>query len=177
MTGHGGGSFFHVGVKAVSQAIPTKDIRLTTSWIASDGTRGGATVTGPPASMVNTNYSTYRYQSPLGFGPGVDNWRASGTYYVDQHFGNYSLVAGTRMHNVAAGWSTTTGGYGISPDTRFEYSSGTYRLGPGQDGSDAMMAILGKEWYHLRQGDVVQVKIMHIPSGKLLYDGKVSVEG
>jgi hypothetical protein len=127
--------------------------------------------------MVNTNYSTYRYQSPLGFGPGVDNWRASGTYYVDQHFGNYSLVAGTRMHNVAAGWSTTTGGYGISPDTRFEYSSGTYRLGPGQDGSDAMMAILGKEWYHLRQGDVVQVKIMHIPSGKLLYDGKVSVEG
>lgn len=174
-----GGSNFHVEVKAVSDAIPTKDLKIITDWKAADGTHGGATTTGPNATP-NTDYSTgssYEYHSPLGFGPSLDYWKSSGGYDPQQHYGNYSLVAGTAMHNSAAGWDTTTGGYGISPDTRYEYSSGTYQLGPGEGGVDAMMAILGYDWYKLKPGDTVHVKFIHVPSGKVIYDTDVTVEG
>jgi len=40
-----------------------------------------------------------------------------------------------------------------------------------------MMAILGTNWNNLRPGDIVRLKILHAPSGKVLYDGKVTVEG
>jgi FlaG/FlaF family flagellin (archaellin) len=176
-----GGSNFHVDVLAVSEAIPTKDIKIVTEWKSSSGARGGATVTGPNMTGANTHYGSEtadkKYQSLLGFGPGVNQWMASGNYYTDQHFGNYSLMAGTRMHNSAAGYNPTYGGYGVSPGTRYEYSSGSYHLGPGEGGVDAMMAILGPNWYELRPGDIVHVRFIHIPSGKLIYDKDVTVEG
>ena len=40
-----------------------------------------------------------------------------------------------------------------------------------------MMAILGYDWYTLRPGDIVNVRFIHIPSGKLIYDADVTVEG
>jgi hypothetical protein len=40
-----------------------------------------------------------------------------------------------------------------------------------------MMAILGPNWAALRPGDVVTLRMMHVPSGKMIYDGKVMVEG
>lgn len=180
-----GGSNFHVAVKAVSEAIPTKDLKIVTEWRNATGGRGGATVTGPDLTNGgNTQYGDsygssykYNYTSPLGFGPGVDDWVASGGYKLDQHFGNYSLMAGTSMHNVAAGWDGGTGGYGISPDTRYEYSTGSYQLAPGEGGSDAMTAILGPMWYTLRPGDMVKVKFIHIPTGKTIYEADVPVEG
>jgi hypothetical protein len=177
-----GGSNFHVNVLAVSDAIPTKDLKIVTSWKARDGTKGGATVTAAGTTQNNTHYSSYKYHSPLGFGPGVSQWKASGTYYVDQHFGNYSLMAGTSMHNSAAGYpdsssGTVYGGYGVYPNTRYQYTSGTYHLGPDEGGVDAMMAILGNDWYTLRPGDIVNVRFIHIPSGKLIYDADVTVEG
>ncbi len=92
-------------------------------------------------------------------------------------FGNYSLMSGTRMHNSAAGYAGSYGGYGVTPTARYQYTAGTYNLGPGQGGVDAMMAILGTNWNVLRPGDIVNVRILHIPSGKLIYDGKVTVEG
>lgn len=171
-----GGSNFHVDVQGLSDAIPTKDLKIVTEWKSANGTRGGATITGPNATP-NTHFGSYTYQAPLGFGPGVSQWMGSGSYYPDQHFGNYSLMAGTRMHNSAAGYSASTGGYGISPDARYQYSSGTYNLGPGQGGADAMMAILGSNWYVLRPGDLVHVKFVHLPSGKVICDKMVTVEG
>ncbi len=180
-----GGSNFHVNVLAVSDAIPTKDLKIVTSWKNSTGGRGGATVTGPNPEKPNTDYSTgssYEYNSPLGFGPSLENWKASGSYYIQQHYGNYSLIAGTVMHNSAAGYpdsssGTVYGGYGVYPNTRYQYTSGTYHLGPGEGGVDAMMAILGYDWYTLRPGDIVNVRFIHIPSGKLIYDADVTVEG
>lgn len=180
-----GGSYIDIGVKGVSDAIPTKDLKITTSWTAVDGTTGGATITGPNLTGNNTQYGTpignKSYQSPLGFGPGVQNWIASGNYPPSQSFGNYSLLAGTHLHNSAAGYTTYYGGYGVTPATRYQYTSGTgtwaYNLGPGDGGVDAMEAILGPNWNALRPGDVVTLRIMHIPSGKLIYDGKVTVEG
>jgi len=172
-----GGSYFDVGVKGVSDAIPTKNLKITTSWKARDGTTGGTTVTGPNLTGGNTHYGTSTYNSPLGFGPGVNQTHFSGTYYPEQMYGNYSLVAGTRMHNSAAGYAGAYGGYGVTPDTRYQYTAGSYNLGPGQGGVDAMMAILGPNWNALRPGDIVTLRIMDIQSNKLIYDGKVTVEG
>lgn len=171
-----GGSNFHVDVLGVSESIPTKDLKIVTSWTTRNGTKGGATVIGPNAT-ANTHFGTYTYNSPLGFGPGVEEWEGSGSYKTAQHFGNYSLMAGTRMHNSAAGYSTSTGGYGVSPATRYQYTTGSYHLGPGEGRADAMMAILGNNWYVLQPGDIVNVRFIHIPSGKLLLDTNVPVEG
>ncbi len=172
-----GGSNFNVNVLAVSDSIPTRDLKIVTSWKNSTGGRGGATVTaaGDPNTVYQSGSKTYN--SPLGFGPGVNEWISSGNYPPDQWFGNYSLMAGTSMHNSAGGYNPTYGGYGVTPDTRYEYSSGTYMLGPGDGGVDAMMAILGYDWYTLRPGDIVNVRFIHIPSGKLIYDADVTVEG
>lgn len=180
-----GGSNFDVNILAVSEAIPTKDVKIVTEWKNSSGSRGGATITGPDLTTGgNTKYSTkigdswaYNYTSPLGFGPGVSEWIASGNYKLPQYYGNYSLMAGTSMHNSAAGYTAVYGGYGISPDTRYTYSAGSYNLGPGQGGVDAMMAILGNTWYTLRPGDIVNVKFIHIPSGQVIYEANVPVEG
>jgi hypothetical protein len=42
---------------------------------------------------------------------------------------------------------------------------------------DFIQTVLGQDWHLLRPGDTVNVKILHIPSGKFIYDTDVSVEG
>ena len=171
-----GGSSFDITVLGIDPAVPTRNLKLVTSWQASDGTTGGSTITGPNATP-NTHYSsgTSTYQSPLGFGPGVNRSVATGSYYTDQHFGNYSLVAGTHMHNSAYGYNNVYGGYGIDPSSRYTYSDGTgYTYATDMD---AMQAILGQNWWHLRPGDIVKVKLVHIPSGKVIFEKDVGVEG
>jgi len=168
-----GGSYIDVGVKGVSDAIPTKDLKIITTWKAANGTSGGATVFGPGP---NTKYGTTGlYNSPLGFGPGVNQTMFTGNYVTDQWYGNYSLVAGTRMHNSAYGYNSAYGGYGVTASTRYQYTDGTGWTSATD--TDAMMAILGPNWSALRPGDIVRVKILHVPTGKVLYDGKVTVEG
>lgn len=181
-SGGWGTSTFDLLCKSTDVAIPTKDLKLVTMWTMKNGTVVRTVITGP-SNTPNTyyNYTTEwntKYNSPLGFGPGVNQTMYSGSYYPDQHFGNYTLVAGTRMHNVAAGYTTSTGGYGVTPGTRYQYSTGSYDLGPTDDprGVDAMMAILGTDWYQLRPGDVVQVQLIHTPSQKVIFDEKVKVE-
>lgn len=174
-SGAWGTSTFDLLCKSTDIPIPTKDLKLVTEWTMENGTVIRTVTTGP-STIPNTAYGSYSYHSPLGFGPGVGDTAFSGGYKLDQYFGNYTLMAGTSMHNVAAGWSSSTGGYGISPDTRYQYSAGTYNLGPGQGGIDAMMAILGSNWYLLRGGDIVQVQLIHLPSQKVIYDEEVIVE-
>jgi archaeal type IV pilus assembly protein PilA len=180
-----GGSYYDLIVKSTSEPIRTKDIKLTTLWTASDGTSGGVTVTGP--NVTTTNFANTHtngkaaYHSPLGFGPGVNaSSMTSGSgpnsnFWPDQMYGNYSLMAGTRMHNSAYGYSKSLGGYGVDPSTRFKYTDGTGYVYTAD--RDAMQAVLGQEWWHLRPGDIVNVKLIHIPSGKLIFDKKIAVEG
>lgn len=174
-SGGWGSSTFDLLCKSTDVAIPTKDLKLVTMWTMKNGTVVRNVITGP-STVPNTAYGSYSYNSPLGFGPGINKTAFTGTYYTDQYFGNYSLMAGTRMHNSAAGYSTSTGGYGVTTSTRYQYSAGSYNLGPGQSGVDAMMAILGPYWPELRSGDIVQVQLIHLPSQKILYDEKVKVE-
>lgn len=173
-----GGSGFDLIVLSVSEAISTKDLKLVTSWKASDGTTNTTTITGPnlTAGNTNTGAGTKNYHSPLGFGPGVNQSIMSGAYYPDQMYGNYSLMAGTRMHNSPYGGITVgSGGYGTSPSTRYTYTTDATTFTTTD--IDGMMAILGSNWYHLRPGDIVNIKLVHIPTGKLVFDKKVAVEG
>ena len=173
-----GGSGFNINVMAVSEPIQTKDIKLTTSWKASDGTSGGAVITGPPAvNATNTHYKDGEntYQSPLGFGPNIEGWVSSGNYKVTQYYGNYSLIAGVRLHNSPYGYSASLGGYGVTSTTRYEYTDGSaYQDGRDVDG---MQAILGMNWEHLKVGDTVNVKMTHIPTGVVIFEKDVPVEG
>lgn len=169
-----GGSGFTITVLGVSEPIPTKDVKITTSWKASDGTKNSTVITGPPSDKENTHYGVYHYHSPLGYGPHI-NWQTSGNYSVTQHYGNYSLLAGTVIHNSPCGYTKSTGGYGVSPDARYEYSAtGTYT---SNGYMDAMRVILGWDWNHLRPGDKVNVKLTHIPTGTVLFEKDVAVEG
>ena len=174
-TGYAANSYILFDVQGVSEPIPTKDLKISTYWSTRDGEAGGATVT---AGKDNTDYSTYVYQSPIGFGKGVlgdQQQLTSGKYTPEQWFGNYTLVPGTTMKSSAGGYNKAAGGYGV--ETRYEYLPGTYRLGPDEDGVDGMMAILGKNWNALRPGDLVNFKITHVPSGKIVFDKSVGVEG
>lgn len=172
-SGSWGTSMFDIMCKGTDAGIPTKDIKLVTTWTKKDGTVVRTLTTGP-STVNNTQYSSNSYHSPLGFGPGVNRTVFSGNYYIDQCFGQYTLVAGTRMHNSAYGWSTALGGYGVDPSTRFQYTYGsTYT----NTSVDAMQAILGPDWNELRVGDVVNVQMLHVPSQKIIFNENIKVEG
>jgi archaeal type IV pilus assembly protein PilA len=185
-SGSWGTSAFDLAVISTDNAIPTKDLKLVTTWTNSSGYPIVTTITGP-LSTPNTYYScggatdpilcTNNYTSPLGFGPGVNQSAKSGNYYPDQYWGNYSLMSGTHLHNSAAGYGASYGGYGSTPNSRYQYTSGSYTLGPEEFGTDAMQAIFGKGWEELRPGKLVNVQLIHIPSQKVIFDKDVTVEG
>ncbi|MDO8872054.1 MAG: type IV pilin [Methanoregula sp.] len=165
-------SMFDLAITGTSEPVPTRDVELITAWKAADGTKGGSRITGPNVSVgsfANTHFGTNNYHGPEGYGPGVNRSKLM-EHYTDQMFGNYTLTVGTRMHSSPAGMSA---GYGISPSTRFQYTNGgIYKYETDMDG---MQAVLGREWYRLRTGDVVTVKLVHRPSGKVIFDQDVSV--
>ncbi|GAA5261462.1 type IV pilin N-terminal domain-containing protein [Methanocalculus sp. MC3] len=172
-----GGSYFDIIVQGVSEPIPTRDLKLVTSWRKTDGTSGGAEITGPsPPAEPNYVYEggARVAHAPYGFGPGVPSFGFAGTFQPEQSWGNFSLAVGTRVHNSPYGWNVAYGGYGVTVDSRYEYTNGSVWLG-GTD-RDALMAILGENWYTLRQGEIVNVKLVHIPTGSTLLDKNVAVE-
>ena len=182
-TGYAASSYILFDVQAVSEPIPTKNLKISTYWSTNDGTTGGATVAaGLDYPNTYTGNGTYEYQSPLGFGSGVlgdQQQKTSGSYTPEQFFGTYTLLPGTTMKNSATG-GTYYGGYGYggtqTEEDRFEYveDAGEHWVDGDVDG---MMAILGDNWNELRPGDLVNIKITHIPSGKLIFDSTVGVEG
>ena len=174
-TGYAASSYILFDVQGVSEPIPTKDLKISTYWSTRGGTTGGATVT---AGQSNTHYSTYEYHSPIGYGAGVSSdiqQKTSGNYTAEQCFGNYTLVPGTTMKSTAVGYAGTTYSYGYGVEDRYDYYlSGSYW---DANSADGMMAILGDNWNELRPGDLVNVKVTHVPSGKIVFDKSVGVEG
>lgn len=181
-------SRLYIRVDSVSEPISTKDLRIITSWSKDvDGTiiRGGNTSN--PNEVTNSYSSTYESQ-PFGFGPGVEDWAAYGTRKSEQHFGNYTLEAGTVLYaspyrgRITSG-NDLQGGYGprlnsdtgVIVGTSYEYHDGTnYVIGTHIDG---MQSVLGGNWNVLRPGDIVNVKIIHIPSGRAIFDRDVAGTG
>ena len=153
---------FEMTVVAVSEDIPTKDLKLVTKYTTKDkdgnSISGGAVVYG---KVNNTKYSSvwkgetknYEYVSQLGFGSGVQGTAVtSGQYGENQWFGNYALTEGTYMQNNGA-LSTVKNGE-----------------------TDGLDAILGKEWRNLKSGDTVDVTIIHVPTNGVIYTNTVTVE-
>jgi archaeal type IV pilus assembly protein PilA len=175
-TGYASDSYILFNVQSVSEAIPTRNLRITTTWIAADGEQGGNTTLANTTNTVTSN----TYNSPLGFGNGVTPVGAyqqgSGSYDQGQWFGNYTLTPGTIMRNsptYSGTWGgSTCSGYGCNSAnlTPYLYSSSS-------DYIDGMQAILGQNWNATRPGDTVTVKVLHIPSGKVIFNKQVVVTG
>lgn len=146
---------FVMDVIAVSDNIPTKDLKLVTKYTTKDEDgnpiTGGATVFG---RLNNTKYSTYEYVAPLGFGSGVQGAAVtSGQYGSNQWFGYYTLSEGTYLENT---------GYMKNNDDPNDH--------------DALDAILGENWRHLKLGDTVDVTIIHVPTNGVIYTNTVTVK-
>lgn len=189
-TGSWIGSGFFASVTGTSEPIRTKDLKLVTQWKSSGGISGGNSTRGGVYNYdayvgmgTNARYSTS--VSPYGFGSGVNSSASQNPtkpHTVDaQQFGNYSLTVGTTMHAWPAGAAggvsiggaagkSATSGYGIA--TPFVYTDGT-----DYDATmtDAVDAVLGHGWQTLRQGDKVSVSVVHIPSGKTIFQREIAV--
>jgi archaeal type IV pilus assembly protein PilA len=172
-------SRFDIRIDSVSDPIPSKDIKIVTSWSKvnlTDGTiiRGGNTTESGKSYITNYNsggVAQYRIY-PYGYGSGVTDWGAYGNPTPEQQFGNYTLTGGTSMHSVVyspRSTGATTGGY-----VNWNYTYGSQFTTACTDG---LQGTLGYHWEVLRDGDTVNVKLIHIPSGKTIYDKDVIVHG
>ena len=179
--GHGYLNGLYFKVTSVSEPVPTKDLKLVTSWRAQDGTTGGAIVlpwtNGTPMNVNLTGAwwgdSSY---APCGYGPGINWSMKSQGERPEQFWGNYTLIPGVASQSQSAfDW----GGYGARGGSTGEFHYYQYVDYPGAWTSgvdrDGAMATLGDTWYHLRPGDTVNVKFIHIPTGKTIVDKNVIV--
>jgi archaeal type IV pilus assembly protein PilA len=155
-TGTTTGTGLYATVLSISDPTATKNLKIITSWATTlkDTTYGtiGTSVTGG-ATITGSTTSTI----PYGFGPGVSGNSSSTSYTTNQNFGNYTLMQGTGL--IAEASSS----YG---------SSGTYQ-NPGGD----IQTILGSKWEELRTGDIVTVRVIYIPTGKVMLQKDVVVTG
>lgn len=125
---------------------------------------------------VNTTYGDGNGTAPWGYGMGVQEPNSGKPNAVSQQFGRYSLIGGTIMKTYPAGQSggfgvaSGTSGYGI--ETPYVYTDWGYNSTTTVDG---MQAVLGQNWEHLRSGDTVNVKMIYIPTGAVIYDRNVVV--
>lgn len=194
-------SYYSFRVLNVDKPIPTKDLKIITSWKATDGTTGGGNVTGWTSATAFTVNGTVYYgnshygsasgkmpgttQAPYGFGQGVNRscqstsstspCKTSG-FYPDQQFGNYTLMSGTMMQNGPSSNYGKTSGTGTVFGPLFEYTDAEGYWDPVSN-VDCVQALLGMNWNHLRSGDTVNVRFIHIPSGKVIYNQDVTVGG
>lgn len=193
-TGSFAGSGFFATVTGVSEPIQTNDLKIVTSWTAANHSMplsGGNTTLPGSSSNINvlfdpTGTLSGYYLAPFGSGPGVNASRGttSGTTYrafsePRQQFGNYSLVVGTVLSafpcgakdaDSVGGNTPATQGYGIGGRYIYNYT----QVGAGPF-TDAATAVLGSGWERLRAGDKVNVKVIHVPTGKVIFDKNIPV--
>ncbi|WP_343241732.1 type IV pilin [Methanoculleus sp. UBA312] len=193
-TGSWSGSGFTATVTSVSAPIHTKDLKIVTSWKPNGGTAGGST-SQPLGNNVNSSIrvsedpQSIDSNAPYGYGPGVNGTTDAQSLnnpftHPDQQFGNYTLMQGTGLVALPYGSSYAMipasqeqvgeddGGYGVKEDAPYKYIYGAVFT---SDALDAAQAVLGKGWENLRVGDTVNVKVVHIPTGKVILDKNVAV--
>ena len=155
-SGYNDTSRFEINIISLSSPLSTKDLKLRTSWKTYDA--AGDMISNDTSSIPgneNFNYGNGGV-SPIGTGTGLP-W--DGTYAnitADMNFGRYALLAGTSMVAYPSAYYVDGG-----------YTDNSY--------TDCMQAILGEDWYKLKSGDVVSVKLIHVPSGRIIYDDEIYV--
>ena len=196
-TGLWDSSYFDFKVLSVSEPIPSKDIRIVTTWkSAATGEKGGSNISGWSPSFTRTKgglsvkgnvvYGSHSSSTkmvshiPYGFGPGVNasttvsSYGPGGTFWPDQMFGNYTILGGTTLHNSPC---SNYGKTASSPTSLpYEYTGTDVGYDPATD-TDATQALFGDNWGKLRPGDVVNIRWVHLPSGKIIYNQDITVEG
>ena len=151
-------------VLGVSEPIPTKSLKVVTSWTTTDRTSGAAITGGnttyaslaSASSIDDTNYT--QFSVPTGYGAGVNGWATSVMHVPAAQWGNFTWTSGTTCSD--------------SPSSDYTLYGYTKTVT-----TDPMQAILGAKWYNLKQGDIVSVRVIHTPSGKELVDQQITVEG
>lgn len=161
------GSGFLATVTGVSQPIKTSDLKIVTSWTNSTGGSGGNTSVGKTTNVqINPDGTTPAgtiAAAPFGFGLNSTSTMSRTAPKDIQQFGNYTLQPGVSL--VASPYGTSGNGYGVT--TKYVYSNDVP--------TDAAKAILGKYWSSLRTGDKVSVSVVHIPTGKTIFQKTVTV--
>lgn len=220
-TGTWHGSGFSATVNSVSEPIPTKNLKIVTSYSAQTSQNaqmlrnmpasfsGGATVIPNNGSNLKVLFDPAEslngtYVAPFGIGPGVNGTELLGSMDNDyslpqQQFGNYSLIAGTNLiafpcgasdstnftnssgTNAANGYGTKLKLYNPSSGGGFgnyhysnAYNSTTHKYADiGYP--DAVSAVLGSNWNYLQWGNTVNIKVIHIPTGTVIFNQDVPV--
>jgi FlaG/FlaF family flagellin (archaellin) len=166
-------SYFTMKVLGVNSPIPTKSLKIVTSWTTTNRT-SGLTITGGNttyAGLANvyipgelSAYTGTNITVPTGYGNGVNAW-ANNTYHPQNaQWGNFVLASGT----VTMDEPTTDYGLVGGATTNYQYA-GTHTY------IDPMQAILGGQWYNLQNGNLVNVRIIDTISGKEIVDQQVVV--
>jgi hypothetical protein len=124
------GSFFDLQVISVSESIPTRELRIQTDW-EDTGRSHHITIITPGSASPGV---------PLGFGPGISGSR---------DFGNYTLMAGTRLHANASHYA---------------------------EGCKGMNATFSDAWINITEGTPVRIQFIHIPSGSVIADKEITAE-
>lgn len=111
--------------------------------------------------------------------------RPFGGEHSGQSAGNMQYGVGygvnaTRYQYVYGSYGVTTCAIGTSPNCHGAIFNGP-KTSDGQDpltySMDQMQGTLGYNWEILRPGDIVSVKVIHIPTGKTIWQKDVVVEG
>jgi FlaG/FlaF family flagellin (archaellin) len=188
------GSGFFATVTSVSGPISTGDIKIVTSWRAARSSSdafqsiSGGNTTLPGITNVNAlgdpTIPVSRV-APFGTGPGINGSATIGSVDTNaatfssrwQQFGNYSLMSGTTLtaqpcgaaslDTIGASSPSAQNGYGVQ--TMYQYTpSGTTYLDPAS-------AVLGPDWESLQAGDRVNVKVIYMPTGSVIFQKDIPV--
>jgi archaeal type IV pilus assembly protein PilA len=130
-------SFFDIRVISVSEGIQTRDLKLITEWRNQSNQVNRCAIT-PNSNNVGSN--TY----PKGYGTGI----LEGVEHSSD-FGNYTLLAGTRM-NVNG---SVSGAMDAVLTSNWDLSTGG-----------------------IKEGTPIRVQFVHVPSGAIIADKEISAE-
>jgi len=199
-------SGFFANVLGTTRPIPTKDLKIVTSWTIVNRTTGeresdGSTVI-PNVGNINHNIcnpimwpSPTSIVAPFGGGQGVpsvaDNTWGTSSYNNGQvahqfWWGQYTLVSGTTLSAPAQHgqcnkyWDAIDEGDYVMTSARVYGSRQRFKYpDPTSEYPDPLIdpvtAVLGQNWYHLRGGDTVNVKLIYLPSNAIIFDRNVQV--
>jgi len=133
------------------------------SWFGNYNLLPGTTMLARPFGGAYGNQRTATTGSAYEVGYGITGTPAhttGGGQYQYSYGNSYNSHPGTNL--------------GGAPSATFYQAVG---LTPGSQSQDMMMGVLGSNWYLLRAGDTVNIKIVHTPTGKTIVNKDVSVEG
>ena len=157
------GTMSYITIKQVTgDAIQTKDLKIVTTNTKADG----ETKIREKLPGVNVTYNGVVGNVPYWNNGGMGYFTTANTAV---HFGNYVLRPGVSM--AAQDYSEDYMGIPYEYAT-WNSTSGNYDPIPGDIGQ---MQDMFADWDHVSNGDFVNVKIIHMPSNKVIFASDVEV--